>query len=169
MRIGEEGDLRARTGLLRRSWQTAELPVTETAIGQLQTEFGSRVPYAAIHHFGGTVKPVRKKALTIPVGPALTDKGVERSEASDRKQMRGPMGYEWAPVRRAAPNIVGRLGLYEGEGKQRKFVTYYLLAKWVTLKDRKYVQNGLDDATPEAERYLLGELSAVLASFPEAA
>ena len=43
--------------------------------------FSAGVPYARIQEYGGEVRPVRAKWLTIPLAPAKTAKGVQRGPA----------------------------------------------------------------------------------------
>ena len=67
--------LRRRTGRLAQSF-TGE--VTGGTVGTLVMRYGTNVPYAEIHEFGGTVRAKRAKFLTIPLKANLTPSGVMR-------------------------------------------------------------------------------------------
>ncbi len=81
------------------------------------------VKYARIQELGGTVRPVRKKWLTIPVGPALTPAGVARGPA------RSFPGLVFRLVNPSLALLVGKAG----KGKNAKEVVYFVLRKSVRL------------------------------------
>lgn len=64
--------LHARTGALRRSARFRVLPAQRAVILSVG---GKDAPYAAIQEYGGTIRPTRKKWLTVPTSNALTGAG----------------------------------------------------------------------------------------------
>jgi hypothetical protein len=102
--------LGVRTNRLRGSFTSP--PVS--AIGKagdemIGVETGSNLEYAAIHEFGGEIVPIHAKFLAIPVGRALTPKGVERGSAKLDKDSRQLDVIFWKHPKN--PNIVGALGI----------------------------------------------------------
>lgn len=65
--------LNRRTGRLAQSF-TGE--VAGATIGSLVMRYGTNVPYAKIHEYGGTVRPKKGRYLTIPLKANLTAAGV---------------------------------------------------------------------------------------------
>ena len=73
--------LHRRTGHLA---SRVQLPVVSLAKGGSKVSIQTRdVPYAFIHEYGGTIRPVRAKALTIPLPAAMTRAGVVRKSARE--------------------------------------------------------------------------------------
>lgn len=105
--------------------------------------------YAAIQEFGTvgkggifpTITPKRAKALTIPVGKALTPAGVARwPRAKDT-----PFPLKFIPFKRGDSNIIG--GLYDariGRSIQSQHL-YWLLARYVDIKPQRYAQSGFEE------------------------
>jgi phage gpG-like protein len=127
--IFEGGANRTRTGKLIQSWQT--FPVSIRGGNDVVTGAFSRHPAAAIHEFGGEVKPTEAKALTIPVTQQAA-----RARAADFD-----LRAEFFPTKN--PDIIGRL-VEKSSGE-----TQYLLAKKVTLPARNYLTKAQEEALPE--------------------
>lgn len=77
---------RSSAGLKRRSGALARSLRRTPAVGgplgiEATSRIGRGVPYAGIHEDGGTVKPKRRRFLTVPFGAALTAAGVQRKTA----------------------------------------------------------------------------------------
>ena len=149
--------LNPRTGLLRRSWTERAIEAESTGGATAVAALGSDLPYSGIQDSGGEIRPTSARNLTIPVGPALTPKGVERDAAA---RMRANHEFDWAPVIHAAPNITGRLGLYktgrdEAGKKVRKFVTWYLLARSMVVPESGYARKATEEAEPQVDSFVL--------------
>lgn len=67
--------LRRRTGQLARGWFVI---VVGDTLGSLVGMLATNVPYAAIHEFGGTIRPKRGRWLWIPAAALQTPAGVFR-------------------------------------------------------------------------------------------
>lgn len=71
--------LRGRPGLKKRSGRLAQSfigEVTGNNLANLHMQYGTNVKYAAIHEFGGVVRPKKGKYLTIPLKDNLLPSGV---------------------------------------------------------------------------------------------
>jgi|APSaa5957512622_1039677.scaffolds.fasta_scaffold41331_2 hypothetical protein len=101
------------------------------------------VPYARIQEEGGTVVPVRRRWLRIPLGPAKTAAGVDRYPTSLYD-----FGAGLFHVRRWRD---GRLGLHHNETGE----PWYVLKSSTTIKPKRYLRRAVDKAVeriPEAIR-----------------
>lgn len=79
-RIMQKDQLRP-PGLHRRTGRLADSFTREVSghdLGSLLMRYGTNVSYAAIHEFGGIVKPIRGKFLTIPLKANRTPTGQMR-------------------------------------------------------------------------------------------
>ena len=74
------GPLKLRSGSLAGSFSVTE---TGTTAATWSMTVGTTSKYAPMQEYGGTVRPVRKKWLTIPLDAALTPAGVLRAPAPD--------------------------------------------------------------------------------------
>lgn len=74
--------LHRRTGHMA---QRIALPVVKVKGGARVTIQTRGVPYAFIHEYGGTIVPVKAKALTVPLKAALTPAGVLKKTAREWK------------------------------------------------------------------------------------
>lgn len=77
--------LNVRTGSLRRSLQESRAKKVITMGNNVIGTVGTNLKYAAIHEYGGTIRPKRAKWLAIPLKGALTAKGVARGGPRDFK------------------------------------------------------------------------------------
>jgi hypothetical protein len=119
-------------GGLARSWRTT----FELEGDELRAVVASSMPYARIQDLGGTIRPVRAKALAIPV-----------EGAGGPRPGQGPRdfpGLEWRPTRNGA----GRLVEVTGRGRRRREVTRYILARSVTLPGVRYVDAAVAAVDP---------------------
>lgn len=101
--------LARRTGALARSVQGRGVRINGIPAIKVGVFRGPALAYAGIQETGGTIKPVRAKALAIPVGPALTPSGVPRFSGPRALNLR------FLPFRRGI--AVGKL-VDEKEAKQ---------------------------------------------------
>lgn len=158
--------LKRRTGSLARSVTSrAELVGRVPAI-RVGIFRGPAVKYAQIQEEGGVIKPKKAKALSIPVGDALTPAGVERYG--------GPRNYpgelRFLPFRRGI--AVGKLvdeeeakALEEEERSPWEAAALYILAKQVTIPASHWLSLPVNDALPgiakELNKYVREELLAL--------
>lgn len=73
-------NLTRRTGQLSRGWA---LPQIVTGFGNVTMTFINETKYARIQEEGGTITPVRRSYLAIPLSAAKTAAGVARVEPGD--------------------------------------------------------------------------------------
>lgn len=111
---------------------------------------GLRVPYAAIHEYGGTILPVRAKHLSIPVEAGLTGPGIARY-----KSVRQMPFAAFRPVKNS-----GKLKwiVYD---KRNKHV-FFLLVTDVTLQGQRFMRDALDETTRELPERLARAARAAL-------
>jgi phage virion morphogenesis protein len=115
----ETGRTLTDSGQLRRS-----LTVRAT---RSDVTVGSNLTYAAIHQFGGEIRPVKGRFLSIPVTPAARDAGSPRKFPGDL---------------RVAQALSGQYILVNAEG-----VTQYLLMSKVIIPARPFLGVSDDDRT----------------------
>ena len=94
--------------------------------------WGTNLDRAAIHQWGGTIRPVKGKALSIP----LT---VEAQRAGGASMFPRPLFLLARPGRH--PLLAEEVG----QGKARKLVMHYLLTTSVTIPARPYLGLNADD------------------------
>lgn len=119
--------LKVRGGALRRS--IAGKVEGDTTI-TLSAGDGRKVRYAAIHEYGGTIRPKNSKYLAIPVGPARTASGVSRYASP-----RDVPGLTFAQSRKGQPMLVKA----EGKGKNGAGTVYFLLRRQVRIPARPFL------------------------------
>lgn len=124
---------------------------------------GPAVPYAAVHERGGTIRPVRAKALAIPMEAALTPAGVDR--------FGGPRyagDLKFIPFRRSGVAVGGLFDpstLQKGEDGRVDLSTavmYYLLVREVTLPARHYLEKGFNAYLPVLTKELAAYIRNLL-------
>lgn len=121
--VKDQGLIRTRT--LSRSLHEE---VVEQSKDQAAVEIGTNLEYAAIHEFGGTIKPKSAKYLAIPVGSYT---------GSPRK-------YGDLRVRKTAS---GNLVLVDAGNKVQ-----YVLKSSVEIPARPYLRPALDEHGDEAQK-----------------
>ena len=128
--------LNVRTGRLRRA---IFYRVEESADGVVVRAGAdlSKAPYGRIHNFGGIIRPVKAKFLTIPVGSNLTPNGVMRVNAREFISNPGSLGFTGSYVNRAKTAI---MGTREGVPPEPVFA----LSKSVTIRPTGYVTGSLE-------------------------
>lgn len=170
-RIRNGDPLNQRSGRLAKSWAIGsggqgQSSVTDSAAGAVHGELTSALAYAAIHEFGGTVKPKSGKYLAIPIGPNKMASGAIRASQSSPRQIPGLFF-----IRSQAGNLLGvtsgtgKLGA-AGGGKRgpvvRKLTLWFLLLESVRIPPRRYVTLAADDAGRDAQTIVDGNLKAAL-------
>jgi len=114
---------------------------------------GAQVRYAAIHEYGGTIRPKKGKFLTIPVGPAMTNAGVSRfASARDvpglviARTLKGGFVLVKASDERGVGKVSAKTGK-TGKGKllARSGEVWYILRTHVTIPRRPYLTPALEE------------------------
>lgn len=110
---------------------------------------GDDVKYAAIHEYGGTIRPKTTKFLTIPVHESLTTKaGVGKTPSA-----RDVPGLFYTQTRKGQPVL-----MHEQTGE-----VWYVLRRLVKIKRRPYLGPSIKDVEPkmiaEVRKVLKGALS----------
>lgn len=136
-RKAKDAPLSSRSSFLRRSIGSR----TTSQYGRVVSEVGvlkrnKALKYAAIHEFGGTIRPTKAKFLTIPLKASLTRSGVARWTA--RELMNGGGGkftdtWIYRKDDGSDPLILGR----EMSGKIRAL---FKLVKSVRIPARPYLR-----------------------------
>jgi len=117
-----------RTGDLRRSFRQR---VTGNQLTNVEALFTTRSKYAALHEYGGTVKPKKAKMLAIPLPgtPALIEDKRARYASPLRESL--PKNIRFAVVRSKKGNL-----LLFGKAPGEEARPWYLLRKSVKIKPR---------------------------------
>jgi len=123
---------------------------------------GPNVPYGALQHFGGTVRPKGHPYLTIPLKAALTASG-PKFTAREIIANPGEGGYSgtFVATSKAGNRIIfGRLGRTE-KGRQRTkkgaggerfgYVPLFVLKRSVSVPGRPYLYTALAEKAAEIE------------------
>lgn len=124
MRIKTSGqELKVRTGNLRRNW----LPkVGGTSLRTLFASVENATRYIAIHQFGGIIKAVKSRYLTIPLSANKTASGVMRQSARSLINSRKTF-FKYSKNK----NLI----LFENRGKNN-IVPMFVLKKQVKIPKR---------------------------------
>lgn len=97
--------------------------------------------YAAAHEFGATIRPVRKKWLTIPLPASLTPAGVQRWTAYEAKQGAGGK-FDGTFVTEGFGGsllIVGKLASARSKKDVGNLVALFVLKKSVKIPKRSFL------------------------------
>lgn len=95
--------------------------------------WGTNLAYAAVHQFGGTIRPRDARALAIPIHPS----------AQGRSPREWPDGELTLIARPGRPPLLVRVIGGEGSRARRRWVLMYVLVRSVTLPARPFL--GLSD------------------------
>lgn len=142
--------LHARTGRLRASiaGRVQEGPGDALDIVlRAGATTGADLPYAAIHEYGGVIRPVRRKWLAIPLPIAKTAAGVSRYQTP-----RDVPGLRFMLSKRGNALLVDKTG-----------VPWYVLRKSVTIPKRPYLLPALLKAGSRLQNQLMRDVPAILA------
>ena len=154
--------LKVRTGRLRNSIGAKNskdgIYKLRKSKGQVVLQVGTRVKYAKIHEFGGTIRAKKSKYLTIPINRKLfTPTGAPR--------------FYWnAPgdIKRQFPNLFviksknGNLLLVRKIDK-KSVEPYFLLKKQVNIKEKGFMRRGLETYRKKLNRVDLNQLMLKIA------
>lgn len=143
--------LHVRSGRLRASIRSLVEPSPDGLDLKLSAGGGreggsSEVIYARIHELGGTIRPVKRKWLAIPLPPARTAAGVARYKT--------PLDV---PDLHFVTSKRGNLLLVKPDGEP-----WYVLRKRVDIPARPYLRPALEEASAELVPRLAGTLTATL-------
>ena len=133
------GILEPRTGNLRRSLFTRIDESDGQVIGTIGFDL-SLAPYGRIQELGGTISAKNAANLTIPIGEALTAKGVARFTARDLIANPQQFGFDGTFVAKGV--LFGTIGRLTG---QREIVPLFVLKPSVTLPPREPLASALAD------------------------
>lgn len=149
IKVNLQGEiLKVRTGGLLRSW--SQPPVVREESGEVVGTLRSNSPYAAIHEFGGVIRPVRSQNLTIPLRGALSAAGRTKFRAWEVFLDPSAYGFRHVWINRARTAILG-----VPPGKKRQVVPLFSLRKEVTMPARHYISDAIrtvEARTPEIVR-----------------
>ena len=139
--------LNVRTGNLRRSFQESRAKkVQERGDGVIGT-VGTNQKYAKIHEYGGTIRPVKSKWLTIPLKDAMTAKGVARGKARDFK------GAFFAKSK--AGNLILFGESMVGSGN---IVPLFVLKKMVRMPRSPFMRPSLEEKREDITRFFCEDI-----------
>jgi phage gpG-like protein len=126
--IRRKAGLHVRTGALLNSISSSKRILLDSG-GMVVGEIGpENIKYAAIHEFGGTIKPVNKQFLAIPIGANRRPDGMARITT---QELMGGLGKSFI-----------RDGIiYLDEGK--KITPMFKLQRSVTIPARPYLSTAL--------------------------
>lgn len=125
----------------RRWWRDLARSVQVRNIGEMQAEVSSNQVGAVIKQYGGVIRPVRARVLTIPIAP----------------EAKGKRAYEMSRPDRPLFRLAGTrlLGYSTGRGKNQRFKALYVLAAQAVQKP--------DPWFPDTARVMsLGEREAMI-------
>lgn len=125
-----EGDpLKRRTGQMSRTLSFTK--IRKAGKGYKFT-LKSPLPYASIHEFGGTIRPVTKQWLTVPLKDAMTPAGVTRRSAT-----------EWPDSFIEKSRRSGSVILFQRKGDD-DVIPLFVLVKKVEIPPRRWLSGAID-------------------------
>lgn len=136
----------ARTGALRRSIAGTVAATPEglrLVLSAGGRTGGSDLRYAALQEYGGVIRPVNKKWLTIPVGAAKTRAGVTRGGARMFPDLR------FQPSKNA-PNQKAYLVRDVGRGKTARSEILFVLVKRSQIRPKRYLARAWEQVPADA-------------------
>lgn len=141
-------------GTLRDSWSFAPARNGQVIVG-------SSVPYAKYLETGAIIRPVKAKALIIPMHKKASrllgrDSGGSGRRAIDTLKTMGTISFC-----RSGRNQV--VGLMKGRGKVKSFEAWFILSKGpVVIEKRPYVRKAIIDGTPQMLKNFVSAASVSL-------
>lgn len=137
--------LHARTGNLARGWA-----VEPDGADPLSFWIRNPLPYAAILNRGGEITP-KKTALAIPIGDALTDRGVARWKGPrEAEAALGTKFFIWKSKRGNA---------FLAASVSGKLTPLFLLKDRVTIPPRHYVESAIESVRERAKQEITRALA----------
>ena len=131
--------LRVRTGNLRRSLQERRARKVQERGNEIIGIVGTNLKYAAIHEYGGTIRPKRAKWLAIPLKGALTARGVARGGPRDFKNTFFAMSKN------------GNLIMFSKS--MGSIIPLFALKKEVKIPKTQYMKSGLKEKTNDIIKF----------------
>ena len=130
------GSLKTRTGHARRSIFSRVTPQGQDLVVHVGADL-RKAKYMRIHELGGVITPKRSQNLTIPIGEAMTAKGVARFSARQVISAPGSFGYTGTFI--ANDVIFGK----RGTGGDAEIVPLFALKKRVVIRAVGYLRKTL--------------------------
>lgn len=118
-------------------------PADDNTADRVFVKIGTKLEYAAIHEFGGTIVPKKAKFLTIPLTDAARNVDGARS---------------WPGKLKAVINASGQGGVLLDENGTAQFA----LTKSVTMPARPYMRPAFDEKKGEAVQDFVDALNAII-------
>lgn len=140
-------NMRGRPGIKDRSGRlrAARFATLDTGTNTrtLVCGFGG-IPYARINELGGTIVPVKKQWLTIPIGPAVLPSGIARGRATmfdlefrlGRKPGTAYLGKSLVEMSSTAPRGAIKGRAFTPSDYKKSFQIWFVLKKSVTIPPR---------------------------------
>lgn len=128
----------------------------EVRVGWMRPRASSKaLEYAAIHEYGGVIRPKNARFLSIPLNAAKTRRGVDRG---------GPRSYVDAfPIRlRDGRLFLVRRRFLRGSAHQKLEFLYRLQTGPITIKARPSLLPAYERVVPRAEEQLLADAVSVV-------
>jgi phage gpG-like protein len=158
LQIAATRKIHVRTGRLRGSI-TSKMFYDDSGVLSAYIGSGARtgdpLPYAGIHEYGGTVRPVRHKYLTIPLRANKTAAGVMRFSASELIST----GNTFVRPSKSF-NLI--LFLKDKMKTKTKAIPMFVLVKSVNIPARKYLSETVDKNINKATRIVEDYIEAAL-------
>jgi hypothetical protein len=137
----DRAGLHVRTGALKGSIEVAGIETSSNTISG-SVVAGQRLPYARAQEYGAIIRPTHSRFLAIPIGEALTERGIARFRPRDIVSQGGYTGT-----------------FFKGNvlfGKRGKGVAVPLFAlkRSVTIPARPFMRPALIKVRPVFEQYL---------------
>lgn len=99
-------------------------------------EIFSKLIYAGIQNDGGVIKPVHRKALTVPLDAAKTPSGKVKQSAAIYRAKGQTVAFK------------GFIWLKKGKGKNQKLVPLFKFMQQVTIKGTHYFDDAVKSTIP---------------------
>jgi len=136
--------LQTRTGILAGSVASRVFRVGDVVLAQIGTIKGPARAYARIQEEGGVIKPVKGKALAVPLAGAKTPSGRPRFPGGPREaQAKYPDMF--LLKRRGKPPLLVRPLRVRGRsnGRVKALIPMFILLKRVTIKATRWLSEGV--------------------------
>ena len=106
------------------------------------------LPYAAIHEYGGTIKPKSSKYLAIPLDAAKTPAGVPRGAPRDFQDT-------FFFKSKAGNLLIGQKGIGGG------LIPLFVLKKSVEIPKRRWASSAIDKTLPALFKHIDNEIEKI--------
>jgi hypothetical protein len=161
-RVNAATVLKVRSGYLRRSIIAKAEKKGEEWEVRLRAGGGDRnVRYAAIHEYGGVIRPIKGQFLAIPTALSKTASGVARYSGPSTDPR--PMAY--VQSLRGQPLLVDASRTKRGKATKRYGVdVLYVLRRRVIIPARPYARPAMEEAAKNLRTRLAAQVAAALSA-----